>query len=139
MNRTMPKRMRLSILAFLAAILLALEAAPGSSGPEGAVFRSAWPAGVERVWAGPEYWANRLQDWRIKDGRLECLLAAPDRNVHVLTRRLGPANADLSLRVRAAVAAASRRFKRPQLDRLPRRGQGRIRRLPLRRPVRQGP
>ena len=105
----MPQRMRLAIPALLAAVLL--SAVPGSSRPESVPFRSAWPAGVERIWVGPEYWANRLQDWRIKDGRLECLLAASDRNVHILTRRLGPANADISLRVRAAVAAASRGSK----------------------------
>ncbi len=104
-----PTRRDFLRFAVLAAGFLAV--AVGSAAPDGSVFRSAWPAGVERIWAGPEYWANRLQDWRIKDGRLECLLAASDRNVHVLTRRLGPANEDLSLRVRAAVAALPRGSK----------------------------
>ena len=29
----------------------------------------------ERVWVGPEYWANRLQDWRVREGRMECIEA----------------------------------------------------------------
>ena len=37
-----------------------------------AEFASAWPKGVERMWVGPEYYANRLIDWRVRDGRLEC-------------------------------------------------------------------
>ena len=52
-------------------------------------FRSDWPKDVVRTWVGPEYWANRLQDWRIANGRLECLVSAPNRCVHVLTRQLG--------------------------------------------------
>ncbi len=51
-------------------------------------FRSAWPAGVTRPWVGPEYWANPLQDWRIHDGRLECIAAGGDRNVFLLTREI---------------------------------------------------
>ncbi|MCX6561948.1 MAG: hypothetical protein NTZ26_15745, partial [Candidatus Aminicenantes bacterium] len=61
----------------------------------GAAFRSAWPMGIERIWAGPEYWANRLQDWRVKNGRLECLPSLADRNVHLLTRRVGSGQGSL--------------------------------------------
>lgn len=63
-------------------------------------FRSAWPKGVTRIWAGPEYWANRLQDWRVADGRLECATSGGDRNVHLLTRQLGEAQGDLRMSVR---------------------------------------
>jgi hypothetical protein len=37
--------------------------------------QSTWPAGIQRTWVGPDYWANRLQDWRVRDGRLECVEA----------------------------------------------------------------
>ena len=30
------------------------------------------PAG-SRTWLGENFWANRLQDWRLQRGRLECL------------------------------------------------------------------
>src|SRR5213592_4692429 len=32
--------------------------------------------GVRRTWLGAEYWANRLQDWRLHQGRMECLTGA---------------------------------------------------------------
>ena len=55
-------------------------------------FTSAWPDTVERPWIGPDFWANRLQDWRQSDGRLECIEGSnqkPMRTVHLLTRRVG--------------------------------------------------
>ena len=30
---------------------------------ESTSFSSNWPEAVHRTWIGPEYWANRLQDW----------------------------------------------------------------------------
>src|SRR5437660_4438424 len=50
---------------------LLLAAAPAAA----ADFVSKWPANAEQVWLGPEYWANRLQDWRVANGRIECVAA----------------------------------------------------------------
>ncbi len=66
----------------------------------GAEFRSQWAKGVEGPWAGPEYWANPLQDWRVKDGKLECVAAGGDRNVYLLTRELSAAPGDLRMSVK---------------------------------------
>ena len=52
------------------------------------VFSESFPEGITRVWIGPQYWANRLQDWQVNQGRLECVTAQPNRNVNVLTWRL---------------------------------------------------
>ena len=49
------------------------------------------PSGITRTWLAPAYWANRLQDWRLSGGRIECLQSAKDdggRTVSVLTREL---------------------------------------------------
>ena len=43
--------------------------------------QSQWPKGIERTWIGPEYWANPLQDWQLKAGRIECVASGGDRNV----------------------------------------------------------
>lgn len=51
-------------------------------------FRSSWARGAEQVWLGPEYWANRLQDWRLQNGRIECVTGGGDRNVALLTHEL---------------------------------------------------
>ena len=53
-----------------------------------AEFRSEIPQ-QERVWIGPQYWANPLQDWRIDDGRIENAVSGGNRNVFLLTHELG--------------------------------------------------
>ncbi|MFO8014356.1 MAG: discoidin domain-containing protein, partial [Phycisphaerae bacterium] len=78
-------------LASCAAVSRAARAQP---------FTSHWPEGITRVWVGREFWANPMQDWRVADGRLECVVSGGDRNVHLLTRQLGEGEGDLAMRVR---------------------------------------
>lgn len=83
-------------MLLLAVLSLAAPAAAQS-------FQSAWPENIERTWIGPEFWANRLQDWRIAGGRLECLEGAPGkpmRTVHLLTRRISAGDGEFALSVR---------------------------------------
>lgn len=64
---------------------------------------SAFPADADRVWVGPDLWANRLQDWRVVKGRLECVRGGPAfamRAVHLLTRRVGKGAGDVKLSVK---------------------------------------
>ncbi len=63
---------------------------PAAAAQPASAFASAFAATPDRTWIGPEYWANPMQDWRIRAGRLECINAGPNRSVHVLTRDLGP-------------------------------------------------
>ena len=62
-----------------------------------------WSGTADRVWVGPEFWANRLQDWQVKDGRLE---SVPSRlgkgmlTVHLLTQRLSAQDGDFVMEVR---------------------------------------
>jgi hypothetical protein len=51
-------------------------------------FVSNWANGDDQVWLGPQYWANRLQDWGLRGGRIECTAAGGDRNVFLLTHEL---------------------------------------------------
>ncbi len=72
----------------------------GCTPDEGASFQSAWPESGERTWLGPEYWANRLQDWKVADARISCLASLADRNVQLLTHQLSEQAGDLHIRVR---------------------------------------
>ena len=72
---------------------------PAANAQSAGAFASNWKNCPDRVWIGPEYWSNPLQDWRLKNGRLECTNAAGDRNVHVLVRTLGEQDGDFDLRV----------------------------------------
>ena len=75
-------RLLSSLVAFGLAILVLSPAANASE------FRSDWPVDAGRVWVGRDYWANPLQDWRLRNGLLECHVAGGDRNVFLLTREV---------------------------------------------------
>ena len=53
--------------AQLTPLLKATAAAPAAG------FLSNWHLCPDRVWIGPEYWANPLQDWQLANGRIEAL------------------------------------------------------------------
>ncbi|MCH2101538.1 MAG: alkaline phosphatase D family protein [Planctomycetes bacterium] len=64
-------------------------------------FESDWTTQTDRTWIGPSYWANRLQDWRVRDGRIECIgnrLAW--RTLHLLDHQLTDSDTSAELRVR---------------------------------------
>ena len=47
-------------------------------------FKSEWHS-ANRIWLGPDYWANPMQDWKVVDGRVECITSGGDRNMFLLT------------------------------------------------------
>jgi hypothetical protein len=64
------------------------------------VFRSSWAAMAEGVWAGADWWTNPMQDWRVRQGRLECHVAGGDRNAYLLTQEITGARGLFELGVR---------------------------------------
>ena len=54
---------------------------PGSG--RGAEFAMLLPS-LERVWIGPDYYANRLHDWRLAGGRVEALTGESGRSMRTL-------------------------------------------------------
>ena len=59
-------------------------------------FKSNWAKTSDRVWIGPDWWANRVEDWRIHDGRLECV--QPGMRAAYLTTRTLRGSFKLSVR-----------------------------------------
>jgi len=78
---------------------LCVALAVGCGGSE-SDFRSDWPEGASRPWAGADYWANPLQDWAVQNGRLENVAAGGERNVFLLTREISEREGDLHLSVK---------------------------------------
>ncbi len=66
-------------------------------------FRDAFPDDVKRIWIGPQYWANRLQDWQLNEGRAECVEAARNRNLNLLTARISEKDGGFVISVRLGV------------------------------------
>ena len=77
---------------FLLGIVLLLAFCTPSQGPR---YINQWEFSPDGPWTGPELWANRLQDWRIEKGQLECLSSLPMRTVHLTTMRLKESDGDL--------------------------------------------
>lgn len=70
--------------------------------PAGTGFQASWPDDLNRTWIGPDFWANRLQDWHIANGRLETTEQGADkpfRTVHLLTRRVGAYEGTFNMQV----------------------------------------
>jgi len=63
----------------------------------------------ERVWIGPEWWANPLQDWRLQNGRIENVVSGGNRSVFLLTHSLGDAPSGFEVRVRLGKLRADSR------------------------------
>lgn len=78
-----------------------VAATAAAAAAHAAEFQSAWSAGLSRPWLGPDYWANPMQDWRVRNGRMECHVAGGDRNVFLLTHEItaGAGNVILSVRM----------------------------------------
>ena len=58
--------------------------------------------GLTRPWLDAGLWANRLQDWRLKNGRIECLAGGQEdlgRTVGILTREIVSGEGAAHLRV----------------------------------------
>ncbi|MBE0594491.1 MAG: hypothetical protein IH616_19040, partial [Gemmatimonadales bacterium] len=74
------------VLPCLAAALAMALLGCGDLG--GRSFAASWNRSPDRRWVGPGFWANRLQDWEVTNGRLRSVHALPLRTVHLLTRRI---------------------------------------------------
>ncbi|MGA1495018.1 MAG: hypothetical protein ACO37D_06430, partial [Rhodothermales bacterium] len=89
--------MRTLLLPLLIALTLF-----GCSGPDSS-FTADFTDSPDRVWIGPEYYANRMLDWELRDGRLQAVegrQAKPMRTVHLLTRWLADEEGSLVMSVR---------------------------------------
>ncbi len=65
---------------------------------------AALPSNLTRIWLGESFWANRLQDWRLHAGRIECTTGGEKdavRTASLLTREIvrGDAVCSVSARV----------------------------------------
>ena len=81
--------------------MLVLLLAGGCGSPQSET-RITFDAIPDRVWAGPELYANRLQDWRVRGGRLESVetrTAKPMRTVHLLSTWLSADAGDATISV----------------------------------------
>ena len=51
----------------------------------------------DRVWIGEDYWTIPMEDWKVRDGRVECTSTVPDARMMLLTRVLSAENGDFKV------------------------------------------
>jgi phosphodiesterase/alkaline phosphatase D-like protein len=88
----------------------ALIAASGCGAPD-AAFHADFSDAVDRTWVGPDYYANRLQDWRVRGGRIESVEGSaekPMRALHLLTHPLSEASGAVRMTVRTGAIEPGR-------------------------------
>ena len=66
-----------------------------TSAPVADPFTSQWQRWPDLPWIGPEYWGNRLQDWQIQGGQVQCNLSDQNRTLHCLTHQISEAKRSL--------------------------------------------
>ncbi|MBT6957274.1 MAG: hypothetical protein HN996_02525, partial [Opitutae bacterium] len=80
----------------------------------GTFFTSNLPEATQRPWPGPEYFANRILDWQVRDGRLECLTgnkSKPLRTIHRLTHFASAKSGTLEMEVITGLISPSKNSK----------------------------
>ena len=98
MNIELSRSRPYKIFVILAVSLVLLQGTSFTS-----EFESHWDRSPDRIWIGPQYWTNPMEDWRLTDGAIESVSTGGDRNVHLLTRELTDRDAAFSLSVRLAL------------------------------------
>jgi alkaline phosphatase D len=70
------------------------------------------PDALTRIWVGAPYWANRLADWRLDMGRIQCVATRENagRTLAVLTRDLNGTNAPATITVRTGTLTSGSGF-----------------------------
>ena len=74
----------------------------------GTRFADAWAGRCDELWAGEHWWANRLHDWEVADGRLRTRGAVPHRpmrTVHRVSTALSEAPADFGFALETGIDA----------------------------------
>ncbi len=67
-------------------------------------------ARTERIWLGPDWWTNRLQDWRIEQGKIHCR-AGKNRTAFILTYRLSEENLPFALKTELGLSGKNLKGK----------------------------
>ncbi len=60
-------------------------------------------SGISRPWIGPDFYAHRLEDWCLSQGRIECLTGASNRYLYLLTGEVAGSSGELEITVIVSV------------------------------------
>jgi hypothetical protein len=102
------RRLSLKLLSLLPLLGLAprfsraAEATESAEGPASGARLDRWDRTHDRVFLGGDFWANPMEDWRVRDGWAVCTVSSGKRNIHSLTHQLADAEKPFAMSVRLA-------------------------------------
>ena len=104
--------MRISLAFFLLIIIGCVDTSLGRSNEfRSTKFTSRFHESNNRSWVGAEYYANRLQGWRINNGRVEAVegrIEKPMRTLQLLTHTVSSSDGSLEMGVRMGAVTGVR-------------------------------
>lgn len=68
-----------------------------------AEYSSKWHLQNNQVWLGEDLWANPMENWRVQDGRLECIRSRESQNVQLMTHEIIADKAEFKMSVISGV------------------------------------
>ncbi|WP_339741070.1 hypothetical protein, partial [uncultured Sunxiuqinia sp.] len=54
----------------------------------------------DRVWVGKDFWSIPLEDWKVENGRLQCVGTVPHSRVNLLTHTLSAGSGEFEASVK---------------------------------------
>jgi len=103
MIRKISRRLSLKFISSLAVLGILPKREAQAQGPPDRLDR--WDNTRDRVFLGGGFWANTMEDWRLRDGWAECLVTSGGRSIHSLTHQLGNVEGTFTLSVRLSRSA----------------------------------
>lgn len=107
-RRTFLKRLGITSAALVfsyARLLSAFKKSPLQQ--RAPVFKDKLSSTNDRVWIGEDYWAIPMEDWRVKDGRIECIGVERYSRVNILTAVISREAGDLIISTDAGLLKTS--------------------------------
>ena len=91
--RSISRRLSLKLLTAVPFLGLSLRRTMAGEPPLPPMARlDRWYESHDRVFLGETFWANPMEDWRIKNGWAQCIVSSPNRSIHSLVHQLVDAN-----------------------------------------------
>ncbi len=88
---------------FFSTLFISLFILSCSTSDNNQSFISEFPTSIDRIWIGPEYWANPMQDWKLERGKMVCTVLGRNRNVHLLTRKIDENTGDFRMSINVGI------------------------------------
>ena len=102
MIRIISRRLSLKFLSVLTLFGLTRKTKGNAAIPEESTRLDRWNSLNDRIFLGGNFWANPMEDWRIRGGWAECIVSSGKRNIQSLTHQITSPEKPFQMSVRVS-------------------------------------